>query len=212
MYMGAGVHDFGLLPGTPLNTTVWGYNHSNVFGYLGPTIVTMKDVPLTIQWVNNLGYSHPLQIDNTLHWAFAGHMGMPSMYSIENNGVPAVPHLHGGNTESESDGLPEAWWTPLGDNHITGMDYVKSSYYYENNQEAATIWYHDHALGITRQNVYMGLAAFYLLRDNNELSMVAANQLPAGSEEIEIVIQDKMFYPDGQLAYPNCSGCNCSAL
>lgn len=203
VYMGVGTHDFGLLPGTPLNAVTWGYNISNTFGYLGPTLVAKKDVPLTIQWVNNLGYSHPLNIDTTLHWAFAGHMGQPSIYDIPTNGVPAVPHVHGGNTESASDGLPEAWWTPLGPNHITGPDYVKDEYYYENNQHAATIWYHDHALGITRQNVYMGLAGYYFIRDDNELGMIANNQLPSGNQEIELAIQDKMFYPDGQLAYPN---------
>ncbi len=204
MYMGVGTHDFGLLPGTQLNTTVWGYSpNPDAVGYLGPTLVTVKDVALNVQWINALGNSYPLALDETLHWAYAGHMGMPSMYNIENDGVPAVPHLHGGNTESESDGLPEAWWTPQYPNGPVGMDFVKTLYTYDNNQEAATIWYHDHALGITRLNVYMGLAAFYFIRDDNELNMIANNQLPSGPYEIELAIQDKMFYPDGSLAYPD---------
>jgi spore coat protein A len=204
MYMGVGTHDFGLLPGTPLNATVWGYNNnSGVFGYLGPTLVAKENQQLNIQWHNNLGNSYPLPLDETLHWAFAGHMGMPPMYDINTDGIPAVPHLHGGNTESESDGLPEAWWSSI--TGVTGMDYVKTLYTYDNNQEAATIWYHDHALGITRLNVYLGLAAFYLLRDDNELNMIANNQLPSSPYEIEMAIQDKMFYPDGSLAYPDAS-------
>jgi spore coat protein A, manganese oxidase len=201
IYMGSGTHDFGL--GIPLNTTVWGYNTTNTFGYLGPTLVTRKDIPLTVQWVNNLGYNHPLRIDTTLHWAFSPAHGMASMYSIDVNGVPAVPHLHGGNTESASDGLPEQWWTPLGPNHVKGMDWVKYNFFYENNQEAAILWYHDHALGITRQNVYMGLAGFYLLKDDNEVDLIEDNKIPGGDQDIEIVIQDKMFFPDGQLAYPD---------
>lgn len=202
MYMGAGSHDFGLLPGTPLNATVWGYNNNPAaFGYLGPTIVAKENQQLNVQWHNNLGNSYPLPLDETLHWAFAGHMGMPPMYDITTDGIPAVPHLHGGNTESASDGLPEAWWSSI--TGVTGMDFVKTLYTYDNNQEAATIWYHDHALGITRLNVYMGLAAFYFLRDDNELNMIANNQLPSGAYEIELAIQDKMFYPDGQLAYPD---------
>jgi len=202
MYMGVGTHDFGLLPGTLLNATVWGYNNNPAaFGYLGPTIVAKENQQLNVQWHNNLGNSYPLPLDETLHWAFAGHMGMPPMYDINTDGIPAVPHLHGGNTESASDGLPEAWWSSI--TGVTGMDFVKTLYTYDNNQEAATIWYHDHALGITRLNVYMGLAAFYFLRDDNELNMIANNQLPSGAYEIELAIQDKMFYPDGQLAYPD---------
>lgn len=205
MYMGQGTHDFGLLPMTPLNTTVWGYsNNSSNFGYLGPTIVAKEINQLNVQWHNNLPNSYPLPLDETLHWAYAGHnhMAMNSMnYNIANDGVPAVPHLHGGNTESASDGLPEAWWSSV--TGKTGMDFKKTLYTYDNNQEAATIWYHDHALGITRLNVYMGLAAFYFIRDANELNMIANNQLPSGPYEIELAIQDKMFYPDGSLAYPD---------
>ncbi|HEY9797827.1 MAG TPA: multicopper oxidase domain-containing protein, partial [Leptolyngbyaceae cyanobacterium] len=52
-------------------------------------------------------------------------------------------HLHGSNTEPQSDGYPTDTFTP-------GQTYV---YNFNNNQEAATLWYHDHALGITSQNV-----------------------------------------------------------
>ena len=96
MYMGIGTHDFGLMPGTNLSTEVWGYNTIQQFGYLGPTIVAKDYVPVIIQWVNQLGNSYPLPEDITLHWAYS------HAYSIANDGVPAVPHLHGGNTESAS--------------------------------------------------------------------------------------------------------------
>ncbi len=193
MTMGIGSnYDFGI-GASP--TTVWGYNLTGgAIGYLGPTIVAMRDQSITVNWTNALGFGHPMPVDETLHWAFS------DQYSIGTNGVPAVAHLHGGNTESESDGLPEAWWTPTG---AVGPHFVKTNYFYQNNQEAATLWYHDHALGITRLNVYMGLAAFYLLRDNNEMAMIDGDMLPSGDYEREIVIQDKTFYPDGSLAYPN---------
>ncbi len=181
--------------GTPLMTPVWGYGVGpNPVSYPGPTLVTKKDVPLNIDWVNQLGYTHPLPVDQSLHWAF-GHMG----HTIAANGVPAVPHLHGGHTESDSDGLPEYWWTPDG---TTGPRYVKKLYRYDNDQEAGTLWYHDHGLGITRLNVYMGLAGFYLLRDDWELNLIASNQLPSGEREIEVVIQDRLFAADGTLLYP----------
>ena len=49
---------------------------------------------------------------------------------------------------------------------------VTSSMTYDNDQQAATLWYHDHALGITRLNVYAGLAGFYVLQDQNRLDLV----------------------------------------
>jgi spore coat protein A len=72
------------------------------------------------------------------------------------------------------------------------------SYTYPNHQDAATLWYHDHALGITRLNVMMGLAGFYLLRDAVEDSL----DLPEGVHEIPLVFQDRTFNPDGTLQYP----------
>ena len=38
-------------------------------------------------------------------------------------------------------------------------------YVYPNAQEPNTLFYHDHALGITRLNVMSGLAGFYLIRE-----------------------------------------------
>ena len=80
---------------TPLNTTVWGYSYNNQQTYLGPTIVAKKDVPINVKWMNNLPYTHLLPIDETIHWANPA------------NGLATVVHLHGGHTESASDGLPE---------------------------------------------------------------------------------------------------------
>jgi len=142
-------------------TLVWGYNGS----FPGPTIEAKRGVPLTVQYVNNIPIPSMLQqylwVDQTLHWADPlRQMGSRLPYS---GPVPTVIHLHGGEVESASDGHPEAWWTPgLG---ITGPAFVKNTYTYHNGQEAATLWYHDHALGTTRLNVYAGLAGFYLLRD-----------------------------------------------
>jgi spore coat protein A len=91
--------------------------------------------------------------------------------------------------------LPDAWFTP-------GYAQVGSKFQavntYDNAQEAATLWYHDHALGITRLNVYAGLAGFYLLRDANEDAL----HLPSGDYEVGLAIQDRMFTADGQLFYP----------
>jgi spore coat protein A len=187
--------------GNPLMTTVWGYQVTTVPGpptYPGPTFVAQKGVPLTVTWRNQLPRynfpdgpgAHLLPVDPNIHIA----------HPVQ-GGIPTVTHLHGGHTESASDGLPEAWFTQRFKE--TGPQFVKETYYYDNDQEAATLWYHDHALGITRLNVYAGLAGFYLLRDENENGLIDGGVLPGGPYEIEIVIQDRMFTEDGQLFYPS---------
>ena len=183
-----------------LNTTVWGYNGS----YPGPTILAKKDVPLQVLWRNNLVNSdnqplpHLLPIDTSIDWAFEHDPNW------RNYGVPIVPHLHGGHTESASDGLPDAWFTP--GFAKKGRGFVKGDvnpYLYANDQEAATIWYHDHASGVTRLNVYAGLAGYYLITDQNEMNLQASNNLPAPPYDLGLAIQDRMFTSNGALFYPS---------
>lgn len=190
--------DLGLVDpvtGLPLLTTVWGYNGT----YPGPTFVVRKDVPIDVLWRNQLvdgagqPLPHLLPVDTSLHWA--------SPLNWPFSGVPVVTHVHGGHTESASDGLPDAWFTP--GFAQTGHGFVKQTLHYDNDQEAATIWYHDHALGITRLNVYAGLAGYYLVRDANEDALIAAGNLPTGPYDLGLAIQDRMFTADGQLHYPS---------
>ncbi len=185
-------------------TTVWGYQQkgsSTDPEYPGPTIVAKRGVPLDVFWYNKLidengqPLPHLLPVDRSIHTAFS-HTPVPV-------GVPIVTHLHGGHTESASDGLPDAWFTP----NFThkGHGFVKGDvqpYHYANDQEAATIWYHDHALGITRLNVYAGLAGFYLLTDNVEQNLKSNNKLPAAPYDLGLAIQDRLFTSTGQLYYP----------
>ncbi len=74
----------------------------------------------------------------------------------------------------------------------------RAIYEYPNTQEAGTLWFHDHALGITRINVYAGLAGFYFLRDPDR----EPQGYPGGAYEIEMAIQDRMFDTNGQLYFP----------
>jgi spore coat protein A len=190
----------------PYFTKVWGYEFPGLPPtYPGATIVAKEDVPVDIKWKNKLP-GHFLPVDASLHIAHPDYLHtIPEIrdwYAAGN--VPAVTHLHGGHTESASDGLPEAWYTQ-GWKEM-GNYYVKKKYHYDNDQESATLWYHDHALGITRLNVYAGLAGFYLLRDENEETLINGNVLPSGDYEIEIVIQDKMFAPNGELFWPAYPG------
>ena len=188
----------------PLMTTVWGYGASGAVTYPGPTFIAKKNVPVYVNWYNNLPTTgHLLPVDASLHLAHPqGVMGtndVAAWYAAGN--IPTVAHLHGGHTESASDGLPEAWFTQGAVS--TGQYFVKTNYVYDNSQEAATLWYHDHALGITRLNVYAGLAGFYLLEDNTERKLTVNGVLPKQKHDIEIVIQDRSFDSNGQLTLPN---------
>ncbi|MEJ2545989.1 MAG: multicopper oxidase domain-containing protein [Calditrichaceae bacterium] len=192
--------------GQPLMTKVWGYGLDGVgVTYPGPTFMAKRDVQVNVNWHNRLP-AHFLPVDPTLHMAHPGTLHTPEEVAAwyADGNVPTVAHLHGGHTESASDGLPEAWYTQGGNE--TGAYYVKQNYTYDNSQEAATLWYHDHALGITRLNVYAGLAGFYLLEDQIERDLVKNNVLPKGKHDVEIVIQDRMFDDTGQLFLPSKTG------
>jgi spore coat protein A, manganese oxidase len=118
--------------------------------------------------------------------------------------VPLVTHLHGGQVLSDYDGGPEQWFTPNG---IRGKDYRTyiptdanaDVYYYPNAQEPTALWYHDHALGLTRLSVQSGLAGYYLIRDPND---TIAPLLPSGQYEMPLIIQDRTFLSDGSIYYP----------
>jgi spore coat protein A, manganese oxidase len=134
---------------------------------------------------------HLLPIDQTLHWANPSqdcHMD-PDKKRTDCMGhnpepyrgpVPIVTHVHGSHVDPHSDGYPEAWWLPAANNipdgYATSGSFFDDAtganpgnlgyadYSYRNNQPATTLWYHDHALGMTRSNVYAGPAGFWLVR------------------------------------------------
>ena len=152
-----------------------------------PTFETVRDVPISVRWTNHLPSPSFLAyaIDPTLHMARPGH------------GVPMVVHLHGGATEPQSDGHPEAWFTP--DFAEKGPAWKKEVYTYTNRQLPTTLWYHDHALGLTRLGMFAGLAGMYLIRDPGR----EPAGLPSGRYEVPLIIQDRMLNGDGSLLYPS---------
>jgi spore coat protein A len=169
-------------------TTVYGYGTSEATAsYPGPTIVAQKGVPISIMWTNHLPMTHILDyaIDPTLPRA------------MTTTGVPITTHVHGAEVEPQSDGGPMTWFTA--DFAETGPAFAGPIKHYPNTQLASTIWYHDHAFGYTRHNVYAGLAGYYIITDP---ASEPAN-LPAAPYDMGICIQDRMFTADGQLWYPN---------
>lgn len=190
--------------GAALTTTLWGYgSNRQAPSYPGRTFNVRRGIPITVRYVNELMNSagplpHRLPVDTTLDWANPGNLGGRAP-------VPLVAHRHGGDQVTASDGLPEAWSAP--DVNKDGMpDYrgrlYSATYTFDNRQEAAHLWYHDHALGVTRLNVYMGLAGNYFIRDLNEDFLVASGQLPGYPYELPICIQDRQFSATGGLNYP----------
>ena len=160
--------------------------------------------------------------------------------------VPIVTHLHGASgVGDESDGYAEAWFLPDADNIPAGYaaegtwyDFFAGKaaskfgvawgpgfaiFQYPNNQRESTLWYHDHALGMTRLNVYAGPAGFFLVRGGPEgdkavldsrTGTTAVLPSPAPREgdmfpsnktyyEIPIAVQDRSFNADGSLFYPD---------
>ncbi len=131
-------------------TRLWTYGAAQGGNWPGPTIETRSGQGLTVEWANELPGKHFLPIDHRLHGADAA---KPE--------VRTVVHLHGGKTPPESDGWPEDWYTPG----------KSATYAYPNNQDPAMLWYHDHAMGINRLNIYAGLTGAYVIRDAKENSL-----------------------------------------
>jgi FtsP/CotA-like multicopper oxidase with cupredoxin domain len=205
--------------GRLLKTTVWGYGDDRGPTWPGRTFEVQSGVSETkVRWSNELrGKKHLLPIDTNLHWCYSLHGASSAngvdyrQYNIKKNGVPIITHLHGGNSNFQFDGNPEFFYSPDGEVKGPQWDAVPGGFTnlfsYDNNVPAGNLWYHDHALGITRLNVYAGLAGFYFVRDEFDTGMPDNPLgLPAFPYELAYAIQDRMFYDDGELFYPAFPG------
>jgi FtsP/CotA-like multicopper oxidase with cupredoxin domain len=158
----------------------------------GPTIEAIQDVETFVTWENHLPSRHILPWDPTVVTAIPKH-----------GGVPTVVHVHGGVAEPQSDGSALAWFT-AGFNE-TGPAWTKPKYHYVNVQHPGNLWYHDHALGLTRENLLAGLIGAYIIRNP---SLESPLRLPSGPEyDRSLVVFDKSFAKDGSI-YMNSTGDN----
>jgi FtsP/CotA-like multicopper oxidase with cupredoxin domain len=203
--------------------------------YLGPLILATKDRPVRIKFTNMLptGNAGDLFIPVDTTYMGAG-KGPDGSYYSQNR---AVVHLHGGHTPWISDGTPHQWITPAGETDVTyqkgdGFQNVPdmignttvfpqppsagdgvATYYWTNQQSGRLLFYHDHAYGITRLNVYAGEAAGYLIVDPLEETALKNATAPGTIPDttnlatadlthlVPLVIQDKTFVPQAaQLA------------
>jgi spore coat protein A len=154
-------------------TRMWGYEGAMP----GPTFEVPAGQDTLIEWVNQLPTEHMLAVDTNLHGA-----------EEDKPKVRTVVHVHGARVTPQNDGFPTDWFTRGG----------SAVYHYPNRQDGATLWYHDHALGITRLNIFAGLFGAFIIRDEAEEAL----HLPKGKYEIPLIICDRSFDSNGQLDYP----------
>jgi FtsP/CotA-like multicopper oxidase with cupredoxin domain len=211
-------------------SSTWGYRTGSNTGidagtgihttYLGPVVIAETGVEATPIYGNNLPAAGIVQanlpIDFTLDWADpAGTTGPVGCQPDPNTGaygnplcglqglpwsgeIPIATHLHGGEVAPAYDGGPDAWFTQ--GNTTVGAGWPGPQYSYPNNQQEGTIWFHDHALGITRLNVYAGLAGLMPIIDPANPPLTPLPQLTDGYD-IPLIIQDRTFAPDCEIMY-----------
>jgi spore coat protein A, manganese oxidase len=144
---------------------------------LSPLLELRSGEPVSIEWIQMLPREHLFTIDYSIHGCGRN---VPA--------VRAVTHMHGARVRPEDDGYPEDWF-------VHGQSRVC---HYPMRQEAATLWYHDHAMGINRLNIYAGLMGMALVRDRVDDAL----ELPRGRYEVPLILYDRMLTRDGQLLYP----------
>ena len=226
--------------GQTIKTPTWYYDvNGAALGIYGATVEVNKGAaaskPVTVTYVNDLRdelldaggkpqkgtgtllTKHLLTVDPTIDGANAGE---PE--------VRVVTHLHGGHVDWRSDGHTEAWVTNIPASQQTTVKYGQPVdltrgfpgrpsdnqmvYTYPNDQDASTLWFHDHAMGITRLNAYAGMAAFYIIRDSVEDALglpkgplgpnPVVPSLNSYKYDLPVVLQDKAFTADGALTFP----------
>lgn len=178
------------LPPTP----VFAYGTSRSTATVpGPTIEALHGVDTFVTWLNYLPGKHILPWDPTI----------PTAVPTDRKGIPTVVHLHGGIDEPESDGHSDSWFTARF--RETGPTWTKGTYHYHNHQQPGNLWYHDHAMGLTRVNLLAGLVGAYVIR---QPEIERPLGLPSGDEfDRVLVLFDRSFRVDGSI-YMNSTGNN----
>jgi spore coat protein A len=188
-------------------TTLWGYVPTYGLGDLNPD-GTMVPRHLGGVMIGRRGKAIQINFRNLLSGRAQGQHILPVDTTIPGaNQAPnrTAVHLHGGLVPWISDGGPFDWFSHAA---IHGTSFLNNKvlnpkappnsaeYYYPLDQSARFLWYHDHAVGITRLNAYAGIASGLLLRDAFEddlRNMGLPDYIEAGGNELPLVIQEKVF-------------------
>ncbi|MEQ1834113.1 MAG: bilirubin oxidase, partial [Candidatus Eisenbacteria bacterium] len=179
-----------------------------------------RELPLDDVWLFNGMFPGPrihARVDRPVMMRFCNNL--PSLADHKGYGRPTpTTHLHNGHTESESDGNPMdmiedsgGGTTPLGGywkdhlylNKRAGFTDPKFGPLGDVRETMSTLWYHDHCLDFTSQNVYRGNAGVYYMfnefdsGDENDSSPTAW-KLPSGDFDVPLVFHDRVFDPRGR--------------
>ena len=150
-------------------------------------VVAQTGTPLDVSFTHDLPETYPnwLPVDTRL--------------TPLGDEVRLMTHLHGGFVAADSDGNPAVTPDGFGPGETQNVHYTNQL----PQMPASLLWFHDHGLGTTRLNVFAGLAAAYILRDQldtgHEPNPIG---IPGGAYEVPLVIQDRLFNPDGTFLYP----------
>ncbi|MFD2474609.1 multicopper oxidase family protein [Amycolatopsis silviterrae] len=169
-------------------TKIWGFDGK----FPGPVIEARRGRPLRVTWRNEITGTMPVPVveilfdenANPYQWDVPGREGVAPRADVAALPGWTSTHLHGHFSDGSSDGWAE-------DAVLPGHSQLVE---YRNDQPATALWYHDHAMHITRWNVMAGLLGMYLVRDDEEQAL----RLPSGDREIPLVICDRNLDTDAR--------------
>jgi FtsP/CotA-like multicopper oxidase with cupredoxin domain len=172
-------------------TTVWAFDGS----LPGPLIQAKYGEPIMVRFHNHL----------------------PSVTKPQAFGIAEMStHLHNAHTPSESDGNPVNYFNSINDPNQVNPHGFKDQHYPnvyagytargdlvgDPREALSSLWYHDHHLDFTAQNVYKGMFGCYNLFDDKDTGDETTGlRLPSGQYDIPIMFSDPLFDPDCQLVF-----------
>jgi FtsP/CotA-like multicopper oxidase with cupredoxin domain len=187
----------------------------------GPTFEATANRRIFVHYNNELEGAHMFPVDPTIHAANPNNAPIPQPpflvspvdpnnpqlivpfppgYPQFQSPIVTVPHLHGGYTPSASDGFPESWFADFSEfPGVVGPTFTGTTFEYFNGQLPAMLWYHDHALGMTRLNLAAGLEGMFIIRDPEHDNI--APLLPSGNFEWPLMLTDRAFNSDGSIHF-----------
>ena len=168
---------------------IWGYDGT----VPGPTIEADRGRPVTVEWLNEIDGPFPVAVTIAPQHLDADGVPVQCVPGLSGGSLRrdaaaltghTVVHLHGALTPASYDGWTENLFAP-------GQAAI---FHYPMDQRAALLWYHDHVMGVTKYDVYAGLAGLWIIRDEREREL----GLPEGPPfEVPLLIQDRNFDLDG---------------